>query len=130
MFFQYMETVETPRADDPALQEAAAPYGTFNAKWLEQAIPHLSTPAPSAWQRADFGEAVDAEQWAENLRALLFEFMADQRRRAGVPFSKSCLARDELIEVLHQQFTQPGETSSGFRQRPFVFLLHERTGLG
>ena len=111
VFFQYMETAETPRADDPALHEAAAPYGSFNAEWLEQAIPHLSAPAPSPWQRADFGQAVDAEQWADNLSALLFEFMADQRRRAGVPFNKSYLARDQLLDLLHRQFTQPAETS-------------------
>ncbi len=126
MFFQYMETAEAPRAKDPALLEAAAPYGSFNAGWLKQAIPRLSAPAPSPWQRAEFGKAVDADQWAENLSALLFEFMADQRRRAGVPFSKSYLARDELLELLHQQFTQPGESSSrkpskgkkGARQQP------------
>jgi hypothetical protein len=128
MFFQYVETAETPRADDPALHEAASPYGSFNAEWLEQAVPHLSAPAPSPWQRADFGEAVDAEQWAENLSALLFEFMADQHRRAGVPFSKSYLARDELLELLHQQFTSPGEATSkrpakgkkGARRQPAV----------
>jgi hypothetical protein len=112
MFFQYMETTEAPRADDPALLEAAVPYGSFNAEWLEQAIPHLSAPAPSAWQRADFGEAVDAEQWGDNLSALLFEFMADQRHRAGVPLSKSYLALDQLLDLLHQQFTQPEDTSS------------------
>lgn len=112
LFFQYMETADTPRADDPALREAASPYGSFNAEWLKQAVPHLSALAPSPWQRADFGEAVDAEQWAESLSVLLLEFMADQRRRAGVPFSKSYLARDELLELLHQQFTQPEGTSS------------------
>jgi hypothetical protein len=112
MFFRYLETAEAPRANDPALHEAASPYGSFNIRWLKQAIPHLSALAPSPWQRADFGEAVDAEQWAENLGVLLFEFMADQRCRAGVPFSKSDLARDQLLELLHQQFTQPGETSS------------------
>jgi hypothetical protein len=116
MFFQYMETTETPRADDPTLHEAAATYGTFDTGWLKRAVRHLSVPA-SSWQRADFGETVDAEQWAENLGALLFEFMADQRRRAGVPFSKSDLARDELLELLHQQFTQPGEMSSGRRSK-------------
>jgi hypothetical protein len=111
-FFQYVETAETPHADDPALHEAVAPYGSFDAEWLEQAVPHLSAPVPSPWQPADFGEAVDADQWGENLIALLFEFVADQRRRAGVPFSKSYLARDQLLDLLHQQFTQPGETSS------------------
>ena len=117
MFFQYVETAETPRADDPALLEAASPYGSFNAGWLKQAVPHLSAPAPSPWQRADFGEAVDAEQWEENLSVLLFEFMADQRRRAGAPFSKSDLARDQLLELLHQQFTQPEDTSGKKRSK-------------
>ena len=117
MFFQYVETAETPRADDPALLEVASPYGSFNTEWLEQAIPHLSAPTPSPWQRGDFGEAVDAEQWGENLGALLFEFMADQRRRAGTPFSKSYLARDQLLELLHQQFTQPEDTSGKKRSK-------------
>ena len=111
-FFQYVETAETPRADDPALLEVAEPHGSFSAEWLEQAIPHLSASDPSAWQRADFGQAVDAEQWGENLSVLLFEFMADQRRRAGTPFSKSYLARDQLLDLLHQQFTQPEDKSS------------------
>ena len=115
-FFQYVETAETPRADDPALLEVASPYGSFDAEWLEQAIPHLSAPAPSPWQRADFGQAVDAEQWADNLGVLLFEFMADQRRRTGMPFSKSELARQQLFELLHQQFAEPEETG-GKRQR-------------
>jgi len=100
LFFQYMETAETPRADDPVLLKAAAPYGSFNTAWLKQAIRHLSAPAPSPWQRADFGQAVDADQWTENLSALLFEFMADQRRRAGVPLSKSYLARNEWLEAI------------------------------
>jgi len=117
MFFQYAETAETPRVDDPALLEAAEPYGSFSAEWLEQAIPHLSAPAPSPWQRGDFGGAVDAEQWGENLGALLFEFMADQRRRDGTPFSKSYLARDQLLELLHQQFTQPEDTSGKKRSK-------------
>ena len=112
MFFQYMETAKTPRAKDPVLLEAAAPYGSFNAAWLKQTIPHLSAPAPSPWRRDDFGQAVDAEQWGENLSALLFEFMADQRRRAGIPLSKSYLARDQLLDLLHQQFTSPGEATS------------------
>lgn len=113
---QYLETAEAPRADDPALHEAVSPYGSFSRKWLEQAIPHLCAPTPSPWQRTDF-ETVDAERWAENLSALLFEFMAD-RRRAGVPFSKSYLARDQLFDVLEQHFTSPkkgGKQAKGER---------------
>jgi hypothetical protein len=112
VFYRYMETAEVPRADDPTLLEATAPYGTFDIEWLEKAVRHLSALTPSPWQPADFGEAVDADQWGENLIALLFEFTADQRRRARVPFSKSYLARNQLLELLHQQLTQPGETSS------------------
>ena len=112
MFLQYMETAETPRADDPALHEEVAPYGSFNVRWLEQAVAHLSAPMPSPWQRDDFGEAVDADQWTENLSALLFEFMADQRRRAGAPFSKSYMVRDQLLDLLYQQLAQPKGVSS------------------
>jgi hypothetical protein len=117
VFYQYVETAETPRVDDPALHEVTSPYGTFDTRWLEQAVRPLSALAPSPWQRADFGEAVDADQWADNLNALLFEFMADQRRRAGVPFSKSELVRGQLLELLHQQAAEPGETSGGERTR-------------
>ncbi len=115
--YQYMETAETPRADDPALLEVTAPYGTFNTEWLEQAVRCLSAPSPSPWQRADFGQAVDAEQWADDLGVLLFEFMADQRRRTGMPFSKSELARQQLFGLLHQQFAEPEETGGEGRIR-------------
>jgi hypothetical protein len=111
-FYQYMETAEMPRADDPALHEVTAQYGTFDTEWLEQAVRHLSAPASSPWQRTDFGEAVDAEQWADSLSILLFEFMTDQRRCAGVPFSRSDLARKELFKLLHQQFVEPEEAES------------------
>ncbi len=116
ILLDYLETAESPRADDPALREALAPYGKFKPEWLERAVRHISAPAPSAWQPADFGEAVDADQWADNLDGLLFEFMADQRRRAGVPLTKSDLVRAQLTECLHRQFAEPVEGSG--KRRP------------
>ena len=101
--FDYLKTAPAPRADDPALLEATAPYGEWREGWLEQFIPRLSAPAPSAWQPADFGEAVDADQWHDNLHHLLAEFVAD-RRRAGVPDSRGYMAWAQLAEVLERQF--------------------------
>jgi hypothetical protein len=68
--FDYLETAATPRADDPALLEATAPYGQWREGWLEKAIPRLTAPGPSAWQPADFGPTVDADQWHGNLQSL------------------------------------------------------------
>jgi hypothetical protein len=104
--YRYLETTPSPRPDDPALVNALSVYMKPNAKWYETAVRHLSAPAPSPWRREDFGESVDAEQWEDNVAALLFEFMADQRRRANVPFSKSALMNQRLHQVLHQQFSE------------------------
>lgn len=104
--FAYLEKAENPRADDPILLEATARYGEWKEGWLEGSIPRLTASAPSPWQRADFGEAVDADRWQENLHALLLEFVAD-RRRAGVPFSRGYMAHRQLGEFLNWQFSNP-----------------------
>jgi hypothetical protein len=49
---------------------------------------------------------MDADQWQENLNALLLEFVAD-RRRAGVPFSRAFMAQQQLNEFLNKQFSSP-----------------------
>lgn len=106
-FFDYLETTPSPRADDPALLEATAPYGQWREGWLERAIARLTAPGPSAWQPADFGPAVDADQWQEHLYDLLLEFVAD-RHRAGIPYSRAHMALEQLATVLKKQFNVPG----------------------
>ena len=111
--YRYLETTPPPRPDDPALVDALSVYMKPNAKWYETAVRHLSAPAPSSWRREDFGESVDAEQWEDNVAALLFEFMADQHRRANVPLSNSALMNQRLHQVLHQQFSEgPAKAAS------------------
>ena len=92
-----------PPPDADPIFMAAASRGTLNLDWFERALRHLIAPAPTAWRTEDFGEAVDADQWAANLAGLWFEFMADQHRQAAVPYSRSDLARIELMQVLQQQ---------------------------
>ena len=104
--FDYLETAESPRADDPSLLDATAPYVEWAKGWLERTIPRLTAPAPSAWQVADFGPAVDADRCQENLNNLLTEFVAD-RHRAGVPYSRGYMAYKQLGEALGRQFTTP-----------------------
>jgi len=104
--FDYLETADAPRPDDPALLEATATYGEWKEGWLEQFITCLTAPAPSPWQVADFGQAVDADQWHDNLDNLLTEFVAD-RHRAGVPYSRGYMAQTQLGEALGRQFTTP-----------------------
>ncbi len=106
VLYRYLETTPSPRPDDPALVDALSVYMKPNAKWYETAVRHLSAPAPSPWRREDFDESVDAEQWEDNVAALLFEFTADQHRRVNVPFSKSALMNQRLHQVLHQQFSE------------------------
>lgn len=108
----YLDTAEAPRADDSALLEATAPYGEWAKGWLERAIPRLTSSVPSPWQPADFGEAVDADQWQENLHALLLEFVAD-RRSAGVPLSRGFMAQRQLNEFLNWQFSGPALSDRG-----------------
>ena len=115
MLYEHVEQAATPRDADSTFMAALSAYGIPNTDWFERALRHLAAPAPTAWRAEDFGEAVDADQWAANVAGLLFEFMADQRRQAQVPFSKSDLARIELTQVLHQQFSQP--SSSGKRSK-------------
>jgi len=109
-FFDYLETTAVPRADDPVLLEATAPYGQWQEDWLEKAIPRLTAPGPSAWQPADFGPTVDADQWRDNLQSLLMEFVAD-RHRAGIPYSRAYMALEQLVAVLKKQFNVPAKTS-------------------
>jgi hypothetical protein len=119
VFFHYLESAERPRADDPALVEALARYGEPNLEWFEDIIRHLSAPAPSPWRAADFGDAVDAEQWESNVDALLDEFMADQHRRADVPLTRSMMARTKIKEALRQQLTAgtPAQSPRSRRRR-------------
>ncbi|MFQ5592759.1 MAG: plasmid pRiA4b ORF-3 family protein [Anaerolineae bacterium] len=104
--FAYLETTDNPRADDPAFLEATESYREWQAGWLEYIVPRLMASAPASWQPADFGETVDADQWNENLQALLLDFVAD-RRRAGVPLSRGYMAYRELGEFLNWQFSNP-----------------------
>jgi hypothetical protein len=106
--FHYLETTENPRADDPVLLKATAPYGEWKDGWLERFIPRLTTSEPSDWKIADFDAAVDADQWDDNLSDLLAEFVAD-RRRAGVPYSRGYMAWMQLGEALHRQFSATPE---------------------
>ncbi len=119
VLFHYLEATTTPCADDPALVGALSAYGQPRMEWLNRAVRHLS--APSAWRAEDFGEAVDAEKWQDNVEAILYEFMADQRRSANVPLSRSELAHEELLQVLLQQFSegpvQPGGKARGKKPR-------------
>ena len=111
MLYEYVEQAPTVRDADSTFMAALSVYGTPIMEWFERALRHLTAPAPTAWQVDDFGEAVDADQWAINVEGLWFEFMADQRRQAAVPYSKSHLARKELLHALHQQFAQPATPS-------------------
>jgi len=114
--FAYLDTAEQPRADDPALREATARYGEWNEEWLQEAVHRFTLPAPSAWQRADFGEHVDADQWRQNLHALLLEFVAD-RWRAGIPLSRAYMAFGELEEFVNWQFSNPAVPGAPKKRR-------------
>jgi Plasmid pRiA4b ORF-3-like protein/SEC-C motif len=105
--FQYIETSTTPRTDDPGLLEAIGAFGGKpNQDWLATVIKHLSAPAPSPWRTEDFDATVDAETWEHNTVALLFDWMADEHRRANVPLTKSDLFKEEMQRVLHQQMSE------------------------
>jgi len=110
IFFNYVETAANPSLGDPVLRDTIAPYGELNKKWIEMTIHHLSSSTPISWQKEDFGESVDAETWENNLDCLLFDFMADQRKRNGVPFSRSEFARKFLSSFLHEQMVMPASS--------------------
>jgi len=107
----YLETSENARPDDSLLLETTTAYGEWKEGWLERFVPHLTSPAPSAWQPADFDETVDADQWHDNLNDLLAEFVADQHR-AGIPYGRGYMAWAQLAEALEQQFVAPSAPSS------------------
>ena len=105
--YQYLETAVTPHADDPGLLKSINAFGGKpNIEWLTTAVNHLRTSALSPWRVEDFGALVDAETWEHNVNALLYDWMADEHRRASVPFSKSNLFKEELQEILHQQISE------------------------
>ena len=116
--YRYVETNPAPHSDDPAALPEVESFGrqpTWNR--LNLAIARLSAAMPASWSLQDFGATVDAETWEHNLSALLFDWMADQRRRAGVPLSKSALFQRELLEILHQQLAEPASQFQGRRGR-------------
>ena len=115
--FRYMETSPAPHADDPALTRSVPEGTSYNPEWLHVAVPHLSASEPSAWERTDFDEAVDAETWERNITALLFEFIAERHRVAGVPFSRSNLILDTLHTVLRQQMSQEAPRARSAKPR-------------
>jgi hypothetical protein len=117
ILLDYLQTAESPRANDPKLREATAVYGEFDAEWVEQAFEHLTASSPAIWQPSDFDETVDAEQWAFNLRGLLFDFMVDQRHYAALPFSKSYILFEELGTFLEQQLVAPSSPASRRQRR-------------
>jgi hypothetical protein len=106
--FHYLETTDDPHADDPKLLERIAAYGEWEDVWRERTVAHLTASQPSDWKMTDFGPAVDADQWHENLSALLLEFLAD-RHRAGVPYGRGGMARTQLVEILKRQLALPAE---------------------
>ncbi len=118
IFYEYLETADEPRADDPVLWEQLELYGDPNRNWFKRATRYLTAPAPSAWQPQDFGETVDAEQWSENLDALLFEFMAEQHREAGIPFGRLNMMREDLYQLLYRQMTTAPATFSSLIPEP------------
>ncbi len=102
--YRYLEETPRPHADDPVLRESiGTAAGKPGEAWLATALHHLNKPAPSPWKVEDFGEAVDAEKWEQNVSALLFEFMAHQWRRASIPLTRSHRFKEELLALLHQQ---------------------------
>jgi hypothetical protein len=104
--WNYLETAESPRADDPALLEVTLPYGSWKAGWLERFVPRFTAKMPSNWQATDFGPTVDADQWEINLHDLLAEFVAD-RHWAGIPYGRADMAWESIALALTRQFNVP-----------------------
>ncbi|MCP4538129.1 MAG: plasmid pRiA4b ORF-3 family protein [Chloroflexi bacterium] len=104
--FNYLETIENPRADDSVLLEVTKTYNQWQEGWLERFIPRLTATTPSPWQSADFDESVDADQLHVNFNNLLAEFVADQHR-SGIPYSRGYMAWMRLSRVINQQFSAP-----------------------
>lgn len=107
ILFDYVETTDSPRFYDPALQERLSSFEGLNIEVAQRAFDSLSAAGPADWKSADFGEAVDAEQWETNLGKLALDFMVD-RRHAGVPLSRSEMARQLLFALLIKQFRSRG----------------------
>ena len=61
--YHYLETTASPHADDPKLLDVLNHYAEPRMESVERDIQHLCAAAPQPWQVADFGQAVDAEQF-------------------------------------------------------------------
>ncbi len=111
--FHYLETADDPDPDDPELLDGCrAGFHTCRNwradVWQERIVARLAAPQPSEWKMADFGPAVDADRWRENVSILLLDFLAD-RHRAGVSYSRGDMARMRLRETLKRQLALPAE---------------------
>ena len=117
--FKYLETASDPRSDDPVLLEATAPYGEWKPGWLERYIPRFGSTAPSAWRRENFDDTVDADQWSDNLAALIAEFIADQHNN-GIPYSRAYMIWGQLNGLLEKRYltTTSPKPKRGNRRRP------------
>jgi hypothetical protein len=107
----YLNTSPAPRADDPALLEVSAPYGSWKPGWLERFIPRWTATQPSTWTTDDFGPFVDADQWDENLHNLLADFMADCHRQ-GIPLTRADMAWEQIAIALTKQASTPSNMPS------------------
>ena len=110
--FSYLETTAQPDAHDPALTGGFPPGVSVVGEVLSPVLARFSAPEPGPWQPADFDDALDAEIWETNVGLLLWDFVADRRRAAGVPYTRSNLARDLLLETLHEQIGRPAPPKS------------------
>ena len=89
--FHYLATTDDPRADDPALAKGLPEGLSYDQARLAGPLSHLAAPGTWPWQRADFGDTVDADTWMDNVALLLFDFAVERQRTAEVPLSRSNL---------------------------------------
>jgi len=104
--FRYLETAAHPQDEIAALREATTSYGEWKPDWLERFVPRFTATAPSNWQPADFDDTVDADQWRDNLQALIAEFIATQHHN-DIPYSRAYIIWGQLNDILGRQYLTP-----------------------
>ncbi len=110
--FAYLEQDSTPQGDDPALIERISFYIEEPIiEYLRRDVTHLSGRSGRAWMLKDFEMRPprksrrdrDDDPASLNLYLLSLEFVGDQHRQAGVPYTRLEQARKNLIRYLRER---------------------------
>lgn len=105
VIYDYLERVQEPQADDPALIHALTPFYTADRAWLREVMDHLLGRSAATWTPQDFVHrrrrvAGDEDEVEKRLYFLSLHLVRTLRQGLRIPWSRAEIARRELVAYL------------------------------